>query len=238
MNFNNEEQQYLNGGKFSNGYRFKVAKKNQPNKKRVDFLIDYVKNKSVLHIGFTDHKPLIEQKIENNEWLHKLLIDSASRCVGIDINVESVDYVKNDLGIEDVFSLDITKDSLPEQIEKVVFDVVILGEVLEHVDNPVHFLSEINLKLRKQAKELIITVPNAFDLTNLLEIRNGIEYINTDHRYWFTPFTLLKVLSRAKFLTNNFIYLQSWMPGSIWKRFLIKRFPMLRETLVSVSSFK
>lgn len=238
MNFNKEDQEYLNGIKFSNGRKFTVAKKNQPNKKRVDFLVDYVKNKRVLHIGFTDHIPLIDLKIKSNDWLHKLLINSSSRCIGIDINKESVEYVKNVIGIKDVYCLDISIESLPDQIKNEVFDVVILGEVLEHIDNPVHFLNQINIKLSKQANELIVTVPNAFDSINLIEIRNGIEYINTDHRYWFTPFTLSKVLSRANFTTKDFFYLQSWMPRTGWKRFLINRFPMLRETLVSVSSFK
>ena len=38
MNFSKKDQEYLDGIKFSNGRKFKVAKKNQPNKKRVDFV--------------------------------------------------------------------------------------------------------------------------------------------------------------------------------------------------------
>lgn len=237
MKFKKEDLQYLNGIKFSNGHKFKVAKKNQPNKRRIEFLTDFVKNKKVLHIGFTDHVPLIEQKVKSNDWLHKLLIDSSNHCVGIDINTKSVDYVKKVLGIKNVYSLDIATENLPQQIKTEEFDVVILGEVLEHIDNPVNFLNQINIKLSKQSKQLIVTVPNALDLTNLLEIGSGIEYINTDHRYWFTPFTLSKVLSRANFKIEDFFYLQSWMPKRKWKRFLVKRYPMLRETLVLVSSF-
>lgn len=238
MEFSKRDRQYIAGETFSNGYKFKVASKNQPNEKRIDFIREYIKNKTVLHIGFCDHQPLIKQKIENNQWLHKIIIESSNKCIGIDIDKEAIEYVQKEFEIPDIYCLDILKDVLPKEVESINFDVVILGEVLEHVDNPVYFLSKINEKLKKQATELLITVPNAFDLNNLLEIKNNIEFINTDHRYWFTPFTLAKVLFSAGFLTENFLFSQTWMPEAYWKKILIRRFPMLRETLISISVFK
>ncbi len=40
----------------------------------------------------------------------------AASCIGIDIDKETVDYVKNTIGISDVYALDITdKASLPHR---------------------------------------------------------------------------------------------------------------------------
>lgn len=238
MKFNEEEIDYLDGKKFSNGYKFNVAKKNEENIDRFNFLEKYVENKSVLHIGFADHTPLIKEKIKNNKWLHKRLVDKARLCVGIDINSEAVEYIKSEINIKNVYSFDILKDKLPIEIIGLNWDIVILGEVLEHIDNPVEFLTNIHSKLANNANELIVTVPNALELINLKLIRKGQEFINTDHRFWFTPFTLSKVLLRAGFITKEFFYSQTFMPNRLLDKYLIKRFPMLRETVISISLFK
>jgi hypothetical protein len=47
------------------------------------------------------------------------------------------------------------------------------------------------------AAEFVVTVPNALSLRNAVQALGGVERINTDHRAWFSPFTLLKVLADA-----------------------------------------
>jgi hypothetical protein len=84
---------------------------------------------------------------------------------------------------------------------------------------------------------LIVTVPNATILHQMLNVRKGIELINTDHRYWFTPFTLGKVGTRAGFKIEEFGYCQNYMPGTFFKNMLVKRYPMLRDSVVMIFSF-
>ena len=43
----------------------------------------------------------------------------------------------------------------------------------------------------------VITVPNALCFTRKAVFMNGFERINTDHRYWFTPYTIAKVMYEA-----------------------------------------
>lgn len=40
------------------------------------------------------------------------------------------------------------------------------GEILEHISNPMEFLSSIKRNYRNEIKRVVITVPNAFRLDN------------------------------------------------------------------------
>jgi hypothetical protein len=43
----------------------------------------------------------------------------------------------------------------------------------------------------------VITVPNAWTQTTMHMANQSAEIINSDHRYWFTPYTLSKVIVQA-----------------------------------------
>ena len=132
--------------------------------------------------------------------------------------------------------LDVVNDPIPDYLMK-SWDLVIIGEVLEHIDNPVHYLRSIREKYKEFAKQLVITVPNAFSLKNMLCSFKGIELINTDHRYWFSPYTLAKVGARAGFTVDYFSLCQYYNGEVWWKKNLVSRFPMLRDNLVMTLNF-
>ena len=232
MKFSNEILEYLNGKKFSDGLHLRVVDKVTKPQKRIDFICNLIKDKKVIHIGFADHIPLIDEKIKNNTWLHKLIVDKAHLCIGLDIDQDAVKYVRDKYNFTDLFCADIITDEILPVIKGNMWDYMILGEILEHVDNPIYFLQKIREKYNGYAKELIISVPNALDLNNLRNIKTHKEYINTDHRYWFTPYTLAKNAMRAGYEVGDFQYVHSYMPeGFLW-RYLLNKFPMLRETIV------
>jgi hypothetical protein len=164
---------------------------------RLKMIVDMTKGKTVLHVGFTDHLPLIETKIAQDRWLHKLLVDSCSKCVGIDVNAAAVEFVRSELGFTDVHVCDLLVDDLSPVLGDTKFDFLVLGEVLEHTDDPVSFLSTLRVRLAAHIDKCLITVPNGFSFANVQNIWRSKEFINSDHRYWFTPYTLAKVVSRA-----------------------------------------
>lgn len=235
MKFTKEVTKYLAGEKFSNGLNIKIAEKEKSICYRLEMLENLVKGKRIIHVGFADHIPLIKNKIANNIWLHKRLIESAEFCVGIDIDQSAVDFIKNEIHKENIYCIDITrKEQIPVEILQQNWDYLVLGEVLEHVDNPVAFLENINRNFQGIAKNLIITVPNAWDIANIYLLRKNIEFINSDHRYWFTPYTLAKIGLRAGLNPDSFFYVQNYLIGGVWKRFLLKRAPVLRETVLMI----
>jgi hypothetical protein len=198
MKLENREVSFLKGHEFTSGL---VVPLNRPGltesrNDRLGFLRELVRGKDIIHIGCVDHMPLIEGKRKSGHWLHDILISSARLCVGIDINREGVEHLKT-LGVGNVYTMDILKDDMPAELKGKKFDYLVLGEMIEHVDNPVDFLAAVRKKFAGQARELVTTTPNVFRIQNLINTLRAREYINSDHRYWFSPYTLAKVLSQA-----------------------------------------
>ena len=239
MNFDSLVTDYLTGKKFSNGLQVTVQNSKSDTSLRNRYLERLVHNHHVLHIGFVDHQPLIEKKIQSNQWLHKILTDSASRCFGLDINEEGVHYVKQQLGYKDVMALNILTDDVPHAITDTKWDYIILADVIEHINNPVEFLTQLRERYSQYCTRLIITTPNALRVQNFLNNLKSMECINTDHRYWFTPFTLAKIATEANYLVSNFELCQhSSIPRRQFiQRIIMNRMPFFRDTIVMELDF-
>lgn len=230
--------EYVSGKKFSNGFRFKPVADAADKPGRLDHLEDICRGKRVIHFGFADHVPLVPEKIRQNKWLHKRLQTVADTVVGLDIDADAVGYCRTELGIDGVYAFDLFKDDLPAEVANSHWDLVIMGEILEHVDNPVEFLQSMHRVFGPVAEKLVVTVPNALCSLNISESLKGNEYINTDHRYWFSPFTLVKVAYRAGFEVDKLTYCSAPMPRRSLRRLLERRNPILRENLIGLFSFQ
>ncbi len=207
-------------------------KEKRPLYYRMDFLKKISMGKKIIHLGFTDHKNLIKEKMENNTWLHEILTKNANKCVGIDINCEAVDFVKT-LGFTDSYCLDITKE-IPEIVKKDHWDYIILGELIEHIQNPIPFLQAIKTNLGEYVNEIIITTPNVFRIENIYLSQNGIESINSDHRYWFSPYTLMKIAFEAEIEIKNLVFAESYKIPQDKNLKLKEENQILRDTLILI----
>lgn len=204
---------------------------------RLKLIVERTKGKRVLHVGFTDHLPLIETKIAQGRWLHKLLVESSSHCVGLDINAEAVEFVRTELGFKDVHVCDLLEDDLAGLIGENRFDYLVLGEVLEHTDDPVNFLTSLRSRMSPYVDKCLITVPNAFSFANVQNIWKSKEYINSDHRYWFTPYTLAKVLTRAGMPIEELGFCGPPFHRNPAVRFALRGRQLFSENLFAVVSF-
>jgi len=218
MNIKKEYLPYISGEKFLNSIAFRLPQKKTQIPKRIEQILQLCEDKRVVHLGCCDHVPLIEQKINSNRWLHDLLTKNSKECIGIDIDLDAISFIEKQFKITNVFHADITKE-LPEEVNKSNWDFLVLGEILEHIDNPVDFLSKIK-KNCPNIKNIIISVPNAQSLTFAEGIKQNIEYINTDHRYWFTPYTLIKVMHQSKITLDKLLFVDR-KPLTKWG--LVKR---------------
>lgn len=189
----NEIGSYLSGESFSDDlpYRPQIIGHTQP---RGDLLVEWVAGRCVLHVGFADHVPLIASRVADGSWLHARLSRSASACLGIDINPEAV-AVAQSLGFENVRLLDVFAPEARAALVGSAVDLVLVPDVIEHLPDPAAFLRRLVQCL--PMAEFLVTVPNALSLRNAVQAIVGVERINTDHRAWFSPFTLLKVLADA-----------------------------------------
>ena len=204
MTFDQNTWEYLKGKKFANRIDVPVTFQGIV-PKRVDFLKDLARNKRIVHLGCLDHKPLIEEKISRGQWLHKELTDVAEECIGVDIDADTLAFVQSKLGFKNIVLGDFTKIQFKE-IKSKAWDFAILGELLEHIDNPVQYLSDIKTNYSDCIDKIVITVPNAWTRTAMRMATKSIEVINSDHRYWFTPYTLAKVLFQAGMITEQILF--------------------------------
>jgi len=238
MKIENDAKKYLSGEEFSSGFKFSFSNKENKIPSRIEEILKIVKDKTIVHVGCVDHLELIEKKIKTNKWLHEILVMNTKRCLGIDINKKGIEYLENQLNYKEVVYANIIEDEIAE-IKKNKWDFIFLGEILEHVDNPVLFLQAIKNKYQGIIDEIILTAPNAFAYNNFINLFMHTEHINSDHRYWFTPFTLAKVLGQAN-MTVKDIYICQRFPyrtkslriKKLLKRNLLKRIPGLRDTII------
>lgn len=187
---------YLKGDSFQRSLNVDIGKTKHCIISRESAITEIIKNKDVIHIGCSDHIQIIDEKIKNNKWLHKLISDNAKSCIGIDIDKESIEFIKNKLGYTNVFHGDILNDDF-DNITSKNWDYVVLGEIVEHLDNPVNFLKVLKMKYGKNISKFIITVPNIYNKRQFINMMNYREVINSDHRFWFTPYTITKILVSA-----------------------------------------
>ncbi|MCB9246145.1 MAG: methyltransferase domain-containing protein [Flavobacteriales bacterium] len=222
---------FLNGKQFSEDAIFDFNEQKQIIEK-LELLKFLFRDKSLLHVGFADHLPIIESRIQSGQWVHGVLSEVVDQLYGIDIEEAAIDYLKQQHKITNIFHLDIETDPIPEAIKNRNFDYVFLGEIVEHLNNPVQFLSQIRTKLAGTCTKIVITVPNAYSDIILNSVQKGQERINTDHRYWFTPFTASKVLVQSGFVPKTIYLTNSYFPLDRRVRRKVMKNPLLNHTIV------
>lgn len=204
---------------------------------RIQFLTRLCKDKTVIHLGCVDHNAdTIQNKLRRGKWLHKELCDVTQRCLGVDLDKPGIDFIRS-LGYSDVVAANIITEDIP-QLAGVNWDYLLVPEVLEHIGNPVQFLAGIRQKLGGKFGKLVVTVPNAFCAGVRKFTRRGIEAINSDHRHWFSPYTLHKILFDAGFTVDELVACKQGKvkPQSFIKNFYYRHHPLLRDDLVAVAS--
>ena len=234
MLYDDLTKSYLSGSKFSNGGIISLDSQKSNILYRDDYLLKITENKNILHLGFLDHLPLIDEKIKKGNWLHKKLMDNSDICYGIDINKEGIEYIQNKYNYDHLYAMNIITDVIPEEILNTKFDYLLIPDVIEHIGNPVEFLQSIKERFEDNVNKVILTTPNGFRLNNFLNSFKNIEVINTDHRFWFTPFTLSKIVTDAGYVINNIGYFEHGKLSrrQIFRKFILSRYSAFRDTLI------
>ena len=84
-------------------------------------------------------------------------------------------------------------------------DIIIAGELLEHLSNPGFFLDTTSQCFPDA--ELIITTPNAFSDGARGQMAKGIECVNVDHVGWYSWHTLKVLVERSGYeVKENYWY--------------------------------
>lgn len=84
-----------------------------------------------------------------------------------------------------------------KEFEHIRFDGIIMSHVLEHLEDPVAQLAELQSKLLDENSRLLISVPNAQSRQAELFGSAWIGYDMPRHRWHFTPNTLGRLIEKA-----------------------------------------
>ena len=234
---------YLRGEVFHSGLSFTLEPEagDYRYRTRSALLTDMLRGKTVVHVGFVDHEVAsIDAKRKKGKWLHERLLAVTKRCVGIDINADAIRYVRDTLAVPDVYCADVTSPAIAEVLADVEWDVIFLGEVIEHVPNPLQFLAAMLANFKAcgiRYRSVVLSTPNGLYNERFQHMRLT-ERINSDHRYLFTPYTLSKIMTEAGLEITSIKFCRN---GTIKRRSFIKNiyyslFPMLRSTLLAVGT--
>ena len=160
---------------------------------RIGWLAEQCRDRRVVHVGFAD-SAFADRKRQAGLWLHGHLADTASELVGIDIDAAGVAAAAS--ASYEVHAVDCTDPGAVAALGLEPADVVVAGEVIEHVDRPGPFLDGLRVLCRPSGR-LIITTPNAYGLINVAaSILKGVECNHPDHVTAFTWRTLTELARR------------------------------------------
>lgn len=173
---------------------------------RIDFIKKMSVGKKVLHLGCTNY-PYTEDSIKNEMLLHFDLGKTAADLYGFDFDEAGLDVLRKH-DVKNLYRADLEK--LEDVALDETFDVIIAGEMIEHLSNPGLFLKGIKRFMRKDTK-LIITTINAYSAMRFviyaLRGKGGVnEPVHPDHVFYYSYSTLKLLLERENYTIEQFLF--------------------------------
>ncbi len=159
---------------------------------RFAYLRDLCVGRRVVHVGFVDAR-CQELNVQSGVWLHEHLAQSARELVGIDLDRAGVDAARA-AGYE-AYAIDCCDPVAVSAAGIDLADVVVAGEVIEHLDRPGSFLDGVH-HLVAPGGVLVVTTPNAVGWINAFALLGNLEVNHPDHVVMFTCRTLDAMLVR------------------------------------------
>lgn len=154
---------------------------------RIHMLQDFCRGQRVLDVGCVNHGAKFEVL---DDWLHQHVAKASSSCLGIDILEADV----GELAAKgyNVRVHDLTREPLQQN-----FDVIVCGEMIEHIESTGSFFENIRLSLSPSGS-CVLTTPFPWFLGYTL--RNSSRRHNlpgsADHVAWFDPSSLCELAQR------------------------------------------
>lgn len=125
------------------------------------------------------------------------LAAAAAQVTFVDISARAIEAFSPHVEA-DYVEADVTADpsEWPSTLLETRCDVVVLGEVLEHLDAPGRALRGLQ-QLLAPGGVIVITVPNAFNLSVIAKIAVRNENVHPEHVAYYSPSTLTRLCESA-----------------------------------------
>ncbi len=213
---------------------------------RVSFIKQASRGKKVLHLGCTNY-PYTQDSIEQEMLLHFDLEKIADEIYGFDFDQAGLDILEKN-GSKNMFQADLEK--LDDVKLDTTFDVIIAGEMIEHLNNPGLFLQGIK-RFMNADTELVITTINAYSAMRFamygLRGKGGeVEPVHPDHVAYYSYKTLKLVVERNDLELKNFCFYEVGKEHRVHLRWYyklindvsVKFSPQMSDGVIAVCSLK
>lgn len=177
--------------------------------------------KTVLDVGCIGQ----DRNFNADNWLHNKVRSMASKADGVDILLPEIELLK-----QKGYSM-YSVDELQKMNTK--YNVVLMADVIEHVNDPVAFLNFYAPFLENDGV-MLITTPNSNRSNNFINILfNNTYSVNPEHTFWFCPKTLGEVIERAKLTLDDFFWAPHYYTAKDVKGIYQKLKYFLGDVLIS-----
>jgi SAM-dependent methyltransferase len=195
---------------------------------RDDYIVSLCRAKRVLHLGCTD-SPVYETQLQANRLLHLKIMAVAEYILGVDIDDKALQWFRSSFGGEYMLA-DLEDGSWVELVDGQYFDIILLPDVLEHVNNQFSVLMNIR-KVAAPGAKLLVSVPNTYSVKGMARAVFCYERIHPSHVAFHSFYTLNTILSRSGWESSEFFsYLGGGKgPAASLANIVLKRMPWLAE---------
>jgi 2-polyprenyl-3-methyl-5-hydroxy-6-metoxy-1,4-benzoquinol methylase len=202
-------------------------------RKKSDWILPFTSNRKVLDLGCVQHTL---EYANDPEWLHGQIAHQASSLTGVDyLEKESKELQKRG------FDIRIMNVETMELNEK--FDVIVAGDIIEHLSNIGMFL-ESTVKHMHSESIFLVSTPNPVNILRFLRVLfSGKVGGNKEHTCWFTDKMLNQLAARyglepveISYVDDSYQWLSrrrkiKWAPWLLLNFLLCRLRPALSETL-------
>ncbi len=173
---------------------------------RVDFIKKLCTGKKVLHLGCANY-PYTQDSIDNDMLLHFDLAKISGELYGFDFDQPGIDIL-NANGSKNLYRVDLEK--LNEVPLNETFDVIVAGEMIEHLNNVGLFLDGIKRFMNADTRLLLTTINAYCGMRFLwygLRGKRGLqEPVHPDHVAYYSYSTLSVLLKRHSLTVDEFLF--------------------------------
>lgn len=213
---------------------------------RDEFVLGQCEGQRVLHLACAS-APFTRELHASGQLLHDKLRERTAEIYGVDIDRQALSYLESN-GFHRLIAADLLDrwdvDGISQRLPWIP-DVVLAGELLEHLDQQGLALTNISRLLGPKSK-LVITVPNSFSIKSFLRVCVGHEKVAHDHVSYFSYVNLKELVGRAglqvdqvAWYTSSFVSthpLERLFDRLIWPALAIR--PQLSDGIVVVCTLK
>jgi 2-polyprenyl-3-methyl-5-hydroxy-6-metoxy-1,4-benzoquinol methylase len=174
------------------------------------------RGKKILHLGCAD-MPYTTERGEHLLHIQLSKVTPPENLWGIDISEEGIEHVRK-MGFDNLILGNV--EDMGQELRDMDFDIILAGEIIEHLDNPGLFLKSLK-SIMTERTELMLTTYNANSFKGFLNAIMRREKVHPDHNYYFSNRTLKQLFQKFDLECTEVYYYQE-IEGAGMSKFLDK----------------